>query len=46
MVRANVRLVAMLARRYHHPALTFLDLFQEGTLGLLRAVEKYEPERR
>ena len=45
MVRANVRLVAMLARRYRHPALTFLDLFQEGTLGLLRAVEKYEPER-
>ena len=45
MVRANVRLVAMLARRYRHPTLTFLDLFQEGTLGLLRAVEKYEPER-
>jgi len=45
MMRANVRLVAMLARRYHHPSLTFLDLFQEGTLGLLRAVEKYEPER-
>jgi RNA polymerase primary sigma factor len=45
MVRANVRLVAMLARRYHHPTLTFLDLFQEGTLGLMRAVEKYEPAR-
>jgi RNA polymerase primary sigma factor len=45
MVRGNVRLVAMLARRYRHPTLTFLDLFQEGTLGLLRAVEKYEPER-
>jgi RNA polymerase primary sigma factor len=45
MVRANVRLVAMLARRYRHPTLTFLDLFQEGTIGLLRAVEKYEPER-
>jgi RNA polymerase sigma factor (sigma-70 family) len=45
MVRANVRLVSMLARRYHHPTLTFLDLFQEGTLGLFRAVEKYEPER-
>jgi RNA polymerase primary sigma factor len=45
MVRANVRLVALLARRYRHPSLTFLDLFQEGTLGLLRAVEKYEPER-
>jgi RNA polymerase primary sigma factor len=45
MVEANVRLVAMLARRYRHPTLTFLDLFQEGTLGLLRAVEKYEPSR-
>src|SRR5262245_66254584 len=45
MDRANVRLVALLARRYRHPTLTFLDLFQEGTLGLLRAVEKYEPER-
>jgi RNA polymerase primary sigma factor len=45
MVRANVRLVATLARRYHHPTLTFLDLFQEGTFGLLRAVEKYEPAR-
>lgn len=45
MVRANIRLVAMLARRYHHPTLTFLDLFQEGTFGLLRAVEKYEPTR-
>ncbi|MGH7787051.1 MAG: sigma-70 family RNA polymerase sigma factor [Candidatus Binatia bacterium] len=46
MVRANVRLVALLARRYHHPTLSFLDLFQEGTLGLMRAVEKYEPERK
>lgn len=45
MVRANLRLVAMLARRYHHPTLSFLDLFQEGTFGLLRAVEKYEPTR-
>lgn len=45
MVRANVRLVSVLARRFHHPTLTFLDLFQEGTIGLLRAVEKYDPER-
>jgi RNA polymerase sigma factor (sigma-70 family) len=46
MVRANVRLVRVLARRYHHADLTFLDLFQEGTLGLLRAIEKYEPSRK
>lgn len=45
MVCANVRLVATLARRYHHPTLTFLDLFQEGTFGLMRAVEKYQPAR-
>jgi RNA polymerase sigma factor (sigma-70 family) len=45
MVRANMRLVAMLARRYHHPTLTFLDLFQEGTFGLMRAVEKFQPAR-
>ena len=45
MVRANVRLVSVLARRFHHPTLTFLDLFQEGTIGLLRAIEKYDPER-
>jgi RNA polymerase primary sigma factor len=45
MVRANVRLVSVLARRFRHPSLTFLDLFQEGTIGLMRAVEKYDPER-
>ena len=45
MVHANVRLVSVLARRYRHPTLSFLDLFQEGTIGLLRAVEKYDPER-
>ncbi len=45
MVRAHVRLVALLARRYNHPTLSFLDLFQEGVFGLLRAVEKYDPAR-
>jgi len=45
MVRANVRLVNVLARRYRHPTLSFLDLFQEGTMGLFRAVEKYDPAR-
>lgn len=45
MVRANVRLVNALARRYRHPTLSLLDLFQEGTLGLIRAVEKYDPQR-
>ncbi len=45
MMTANVRLVMSLARRYHHPTLSFLDLVQEGVLGLMRAVEKYEPDR-
>lgn len=45
MVRANVRLVNMLARRYQAAALGHLDLVQEGVLGLMRAIEKYEPSR-
>lgn len=45
MVRANVRLVSALARRYRHPSLSFLDLFQEGVIGLFRAIEKYDPGR-
>lgn len=45
MVESNLRLVSVLARRYRHPTMTYLDLFQEGVLGLLRAVEKYDPSR-
>jgi len=45
MMTANVRLVMSLARRYRHPVLSYLDLVQEGMLGLLRAVEKYDPNR-
>jgi len=45
MITANIRLVAMIARRYRHPTLSLLDLIQEGTLGLVRAVEKFEPSR-
>jgi RNA polymerase primary sigma factor len=45
MITANIRLVAMVARRYRHPTLSLLDLIQEGTLGLVRAVEKFEPSR-
>lgn len=45
MVEANIRLVMVLARRHRHPSLTFLDLVQEGVIGLVRAVEKYEPGR-
>lgn len=45
MVVSNLRLVVKIARRYVNRGLGFLDLVQEGNLGLLRAVEKYDPER-
>ncbi len=45
MVRGNLRLVIALARRYRHPTLSELDLVQEGVLGLIRAVERYDPNR-
>jgi RNA polymerase primary sigma factor len=45
MIEANIRLVNLLARQYRHPTLSFLDLVQEGTIGLIRAIEKYEPSR-
>lgn len=45
LVRANQRLVAMLARHYRHGPLPFMDLVQEGNLGLLRAIERFDPEQ-
>jgi RNA polymerase nonessential primary-like sigma factor len=45
MVTANLRLVVSLARKYNHHQLELEDLVQEGTLGLIKAVERYDPAR-
>src|SRR6202158_1337972 len=43
MIEANLRLVISFARRYRRTGVSFLGMVQEGTLGLIRAVEKYDP---
>lgn len=45
MIRSNLRLVVKIARRYINRGLSLLDLVEEGNLGLIRAVEKFDPER-
>ena len=45
MIESNLRLVVKIARYYMNRGLAFLDLIEEGNLGLIHAVEKFDPER-
>lgn len=45
MIRANLRLVINIAKRYMHLGIPFLDLIEEGNLGLMKAVDKFDPRK-
>ena len=45
MIRANLRLVVAIAKRYAHTGMPMADLIEEGNLGLMRAVESFDPDQ-
>ena len=45
-IRANLRLVVSVAKNYLNKGLAFLDLIEEGTLGLLKAIERFDPKKK
>jgi len=45
LMEKNLRLVVSVAKRYRGMGLPFEDLIQEGNIGLMRAIDKYDPER-
>ena len=45
IMEANLRLVVPIAKKYHRQGTEFLDLIEEGNLGLMHAIDKFDPEK-